>query len=59
MGNIPPIPRLGVPPLKLHDAGNGCLMFALGSQFSVVTGFPVLNVASARGVHVCSFSRAI
>eukprot|EP00930_Biecheleria_cincta_P003769 TRINITY_DN10468_c0_g1_i1.p1 TRINITY_DN10468_c0_g1~~TRINITY_DN10468_c0_g1_i1.p1 ORF type:complete len:890 (+),score=136.93 TRINITY_DN10468_c0_g1_i1:86-2755(+) len=23
MGNTPPIPRLGVPPLKLHDAGNG------------------------------------
>ncbi|CAE7748857.1 bglB [Symbiodinium sp. CCMP2456] len=23
MGNLPPIPRLGVPPLKLHDAGNG------------------------------------
>ena len=22
-GNLPPIPRLGVPPLKLHDAGNG------------------------------------
>ena len=23
MGNLPPLPRLGVPPLKLHDAGNG------------------------------------
>ena len=23
MGNLPPIPRLGVPSLKLHDAGNG------------------------------------